>query len=101
MAREMPIAFYCDFHGHSKNKDVFMYGNTSETNPEDYRLFPYIMSRLNSFFSFASSKFAVQKSKASTARIAMWKELGIPCVYTIEASFFGPTVVHCLDLTQK
>lgn len=37
------------------------------------------------------TRFVVQKEKVSTARITMWKELNIPCVYTIEASFFGPS----------
>ncbi len=36
-------------------------------------------------------RFGVQKSRASTARIAMWKELAISAVYTIEASFLGPS----------
>jgi hypothetical protein len=90
-SRNYPLVLYCDFHGHSKQKNVFMYGNTDEEVPEQYRLFPYIMSKVNSSFSFKASKFSVQKSKASTARVAMWKELGIPTVYTIEASFFGPS----------
>ena len=85
-----PIAFYCDLHGHSKKKDVFVYGNTGEDLFE-YKIFPYILSKINSFFSFKSSKFSVNKSKASTARIAMWRELHIPTVYTIEASFYGPS----------
>lgn len=85
-----PIAFYCDLHGHSKKKDVFAYGNIGE-NPLEYRLFPYILSKINRYFSYKASRFSVSKSKASTARIAMWKELRIPAVYTIEASFFGPS----------
>eukprot|EP00826_Nyctotherus_ovalis_P049106 TRINITY_DN5872_c0_g2_i2.p1 TRINITY_DN5872_c0_g2~~TRINITY_DN5872_c0_g2_i2.p1 ORF type:complete len:288 (-),score=45.29 TRINITY_DN5872_c0_g2_i2:319-1182(-) len=89
-AKEYPLALYCDLHGHSKSKNVFMYGNTDEDNPEQFRAFPYIISRLNTHFSFGSCRFNVHKSKASTARIVMWKELGIPSVFTIEASFFGP-----------
>eukprot|EP00826_Nyctotherus_ovalis_P061082 TRINITY_DN8657_c0_g1_i3.p1 TRINITY_DN8657_c0_g1~~TRINITY_DN8657_c0_g1_i3.p1 ORF type:complete len:665 (+),score=135.81 TRINITY_DN8657_c0_g1_i3:800-2794(+) len=85
-----PILFYCDLHGHSKKKDVFAYGNIGE-NPLGYRLFPYILSKINRYFSYKASRFSVSKSKASTARIAMWKELRIPAVYTIEASFFGPS----------
>lgn len=87
----IPVAFYFDLHGHSKKKDVFAYGNTSEVSPEDYRLFPFVLSKLNNLFSYKSSKFSVNKSKASTARVAMWRELKIPTVYTIEASFYGAT----------
>lgn len=89
---EHPVEFYCDLHGHSKKKDVFAYGNTSSENIDEFRIYPYILSKLNPFFSYKSSRFVVQKSKASTARIAMWKELNIPTVYTIEASFFGPSM---------
>ena len=89
-AKSCPLILYCDFHGHSKSKNVFMYGNTSEDSPEQYRIFPYIMSKMCTHFSFKDSKFVVQKSKTSTARVVMWKELGISSVFTIEASFFGP-----------
>jgi hypothetical protein len=74
-----------------------MYGNTDSETPEEYRLFPFIMSKLCPFFSYQSSRFTVQKSKASTARITMWKELGIPSVHTIEASFMGPSIAENLE----
>jgi cytosolic carboxypeptidase protein 2/3 len=70
-----------------------MYGNTDEEEPEKYRIFPFILSKICHFFSYRSSKFSVQKSKSSTARITMWKELNIPNVFTIEASFLGPSIV--------
>eukprot|EP00826_Nyctotherus_ovalis_P049677 TRINITY_DN601_c0_g6_i1.p1 TRINITY_DN601_c0_g6~~TRINITY_DN601_c0_g6_i1.p1 ORF type:complete len:664 (-),score=128.42 TRINITY_DN601_c0_g6_i1:465-2456(-) len=85
-----PVALYCDLHGHSKKKDVFAYGNKGE-NIEEFTLFPYILSKVNPYFSYEESRFSVSKYKASTARIAMWKELHVPAVYTVEASFFGPT----------
>jgi hypothetical protein len=31
----------------------------------------------------------MHKSKEATARISMWKELKIPAIYTMEASFCG------------
>ena len=69
-----------------------MYGNGDLEDPSQARLFPFIMSKICPSFSFKSSKFGVQKSKASTARIAIWKEIGIPNVYTMEASFLGATI---------
>ena len=41
------------------------------------------------YFSFEYSRFANHKSKESTARVKMWRELKVPCVYTMEASFCG------------
>ena len=77
-------------HGHSRNKNVFMYGNNYNENPESTRLFPFIMSKLCDSFSYTASRFNVHKSKESTARVTMWRELKIPAVYTMEASFCGP-----------
>jgi hypothetical protein len=49
-----------------------------------------MLSKLNPYFLFESSRFGVQKSKAATARIALWKELkNIPTIYTLESSFAG------------
>lgn len=84
------VVFYCDFHGHSKNLGIFAYGNTDNDSPEKYRVFPYLLSELNRHFSYKKSRFVVQKSKNSTARIVMWKEFMVPNIFTIEASFFGP-----------
>lgn len=88
-ARERSLALYCDLHGHSRRKNIFMYGNHNASAPEQPRLFPFILSKLLSYFSFEASRFAVQRSKESTARITMWRELKIPAIYTMEASFCG------------
>ena len=52
-------------------------------------MFPYILSKLCDYFSFEQSRFSMHKSKEATARISMWKELKIPAIYTMEASFSG------------
>ena len=66
-----------------------MYGNNNDKVPHETRVFPYVLSKLCDFFSFESSRFSVHKSKEATARVSMWRELNIPCVYTMEASFSG------------
>jgi len=53
----------------------------------------FLLNRHGKFNKIINISFVVQKSKMSTARIAMWKELNCPCVYTLETSFFGPTTV--------
>jgi cytosolic carboxypeptidase protein 2/3 len=102
---------YCDLHGHSRNKNVFIYGNNYPENPESTRLFPYIMSRVCDSFAFDYSRFTVHSSKESTARVSMWRELKIPAVYTMEASFCGPdrgdlsglhyTSTHYMDIGRR
>ncbi len=41
------------------------------------------------FFIYKDSRFGSQKSKEATARVAMFNELKIPSIYTIESSFCG------------
>jgi len=77
-------------HGHSRKQNVFMYGCEKKDEPSLCRLFPYMLSKVNPYFLFESSRFGMQKSKAATARIALFKELKTtPCVYTMESSFAG------------
>lgn len=66
-----------------------MYGNTSVDGPEKYRLFPYIMSKLLDYFSYDYCRFSCHKSKESTARIALFRDLKITNIFTMEASFCG------------
>jgi hypothetical protein len=88
-SKEREIALYCDFHGHSRRKNIFMYGNNYSEKPDTTRVFPYILSKLCDYFSFEYCRFSMHKSKEATARIAMWKELKIPNIFTMEASFSG------------
>jgi cytosolic carboxypeptidase protein 2/3 len=87
---ERDLVLFCDLHGHSRKQNVFMYGCDYKENPQMCRVFPYMLEKLNPYFSFASSRFGVQKSKASTARVALFKELKTTaCIYTMESSFAG------------
>jgi len=53
-------------------------------------MFPLILSKLNPIFRFESCKFGVQKSKESTARVALYKELRtVPNIFTMESTFSG------------
>lgn len=81
---------FCDLHGHSRKNNVFAYGCQRETQPTACVIFPYMLSKLNPYFSFKNSRFGVQKSKASTARVALFKELkSLDCIYTLESTFSG------------
>ena len=46
---------------------------------------------MNDYFLFEYSRFGVQKSKESTARVALYKEFKntVPNIYTMESSFAG------------
>ncbi|KAM4734629.1 cytosolic carboxypeptidase 2 [Anableps anableps] len=92
---ETEIVLYCDFHGHNRKNNVFMYGCSGQGNNSikyQERVFPLMMSKnASNKFSFRSCNFRVQKSKEGTGRIVMWR-LGIKNSYTMEATFGGSTL---------
>ena len=87
--KEREVVLYCDLHGHSRKKNIFMYGNNTQEAPHATRLFPYLMSKLCDFFCFEDCRFSNGQSKEQTARVTMWRELQIPNVFTMESSFCG------------
>ncbi|XP_056137454.1 cytosolic carboxypeptidase 1 [Lampris incognitus] len=95
---------YCDYHGHSRKKNVFMYGcsvketvwqsNVSTTScdlHEDlgYRTLPKVLSQMAPAFSMSSCSFVVERSKESTARVVVWREIGVQRSYTMESTLCG------------
>ncbi|XP_066500022.1 cytosolic carboxypeptidase 1 isoform X2 [Hoplias malabaricus] len=98
-----PLVF-CDYHGHSRKKNVFMYGcsiketvwqtsvNTSSCDLQEdlgYRTLPKLLSQLAPAFSLASCSFVVERSKESTARVVVWREIGVQRSYTMESTLCG------------
>lgn len=122
---------YCDFHGHSRKKNVFMYGcstaatiaanssssgdvdsdlvdsvrervaelsgsdSTSSMDPSDidedpgYRTLPRVLHNIAPAFSLGSCSFIVEQSKESTARVVVWREIGVVRSYTMESTYSG------------
>ncbi|DAA17739.1 TPA: ATP/GTP binding protein-like 1 [Bos taurus] len=98
-----PMVF-CDFHGHSQKKNVFLYGcsiketlwqaeatvGTSNLSEDvSYRTLPKILDKLAPAFTMSSCSFLVEKSRASTARVVVWREMGVSRSYTMESSYCG------------
>ncbi|NXF54561.1 CBPC2 carboxypeptidase, partial [Oceanites oceanicus] len=93
---EREVVLYCDFHGHSRKNNVFMYGCDGGEAGTGLRLhqrvFPLMLSKNTpDKFSFPSCKFKVQKSKAGTGRVVMWR-MGVSNSYTMEVAFGGSTL---------
>jgi hypothetical protein len=78
-----------DLHGHSRKKNIFMFGNSTKGDRTKERIFPCLVDKNVDIFNFADCAFSVQAAKASTMRIALWKELEITNTFTLEASFCG------------
>lgn len=88
-AAKTPLEIICDFHGHSRKKNIFIFGCNSAKEPEACKLFPYILSKINPSFNFKDCRFGIQRAKEATLRVSLFKELRLPKVYTLEASFAG------------
>lgn len=86
---EWEVCLFVDLHGHSRKKNIFMYGNNIQTDWAGTRIFPFIMSKLLDYFSYNYSRFNYSKYKEATAWISLFKELKIPNIFTMEASFLG------------
>ncbi|KAJ3236489.1 Cytosolic carboxypeptidase 1 [Chytriomyces hyalinus] len=84
----------CDFHGHSRKKNVFLFGceNGVGVNEGIEKIIPSLMATLSPVFDANSCKYTVEKSKESTARIVMWREMGVVSSYTLESSYCGADV---------
>ncbi len=96
---EREVSLFCDIHGHSRKKNVFMYGCANPSGDFEgarvnnlIRIVPLLLSQRNRCFSYKDCTFLCEKEKESTARIVLFKELGIPLSYTLEASFFGALI---------
>ena len=94
--QDRDISMFYDFHGHSSQLNVFMYGCSYDYDEYEYlkknsliRITPLLLSRLNSNFSYKDCSFIMEKAKYTTARIVAFKELNIQNSYTIEGSYYG------------
>ena len=89
---ENQILAFIDMHGHSRKKNVFMYGPEFPIHDARYlkmRVIPKLMSEKSEMFRFFSCKFRSQRSKEKTARVVLWREFNIMSCFTLEASFQG------------
>ncbi|XP_062998243.1 cytosolic carboxypeptidase 4 [Elgaria multicarinata webbii] len=98
-----PVVF-CDYHGHSQRKNVFLYGcsiketlwqaghtvDTTVINEDvGYRTLAKILDKVAPAFLLGSCSFLVEKSRDSTARVAVWREMGVLRSYTMESTYCG------------
>ncbi|NWR58333.1 CBPC4 carboxypeptidase, partial [Bucorvus abyssinicus] len=96
-----PLVF-CDYHGHSQKKNVFLYGCSIKetlwqagcmvdtaviTEDVGYRTLPKILDKVAPAFVMSSCSFLVEKSRESTARVVVWKEMGVLRSYTMESTY--------------
>ncbi|XP_054947483.1 cytosolic carboxypeptidase 2 isoform X3 [Physeter macrocephalus] len=99
LLEEREVLLYCDFHGHSRKSNIFLYGCNNKDRKFwlHERVFPLMLSKnAPDKFSFHSCNFKVQKCKEGTGRVVMWR-MGILNSYTMESTFGGSTLGNKRD----
>lgn len=92
------VSIFFDLHGHSRKKDVFMYGNNDRLkgchirSPAERinnyeKLLPHLFAKACPQFAFAQCTYHIAGVKEGTARVVVWDELGVTLAYTVETSF--------------
>ena len=59
MKEEKNLVFFCDFHGHSRKKNIFMYGCSGKDPNRREMIFPLLMRNNCSVLSFKDCSFAI------------------------------------------
>ncbi|XP_011312334.1 cytosolic carboxypeptidase 1 isoform X1 [Fopius arisanus] len=93
---------FVDYHGHSTRKNVFLFGcsrsgswSTSDRalsatdQPVQCLMLPRLMQKTSVAFALSLCSFKVERNKESTARVTIWRQLGVTRSYTMETSFCG------------
>lgn len=87
------VVFFCDIHGHSRKKNVFMYGCDTKKRPNPRaRTFAKVYAAqetAKSYISFPDCSFKVSRDKETTARVVLANEAKLSWSFTLEASFSG------------
>ena len=97
------IELFCDFHAHSRSFNIFTYGceskkitipNSDSPGSENSiikcsgigeRIFPYLLSKLNPFFTYKECSFKIQgpKSKKANCGRVVVRKCGVLNTYTV------------------
>ncbi|KAL3668070.1 hypothetical protein V7S43_006935 [Phytophthora oleae] len=87
------VVFFCDMHGHSRKKNIFMYGCDTKRKPNPAaRAFAKLFATQQTakkYISLPDCSFKVSRDKETTARVVVASELKISWSFTLEASFCG------------
>ncbi|GFS06475.1 cytosolic carboxypeptidase 1 [Elysia marginata] len=105
MVNKTPMV-YCDYHGHSRRKNIFMYGcapsqswipndthnpccTGNKFNDASFKLLPRLLNTTCPSFSLKNCNYIVEKAKENTARVVVWRQLNVVRSYTMESSYCG------------
>ena len=99
MKEERDLVLYCDFHGHSRKKNCFMYG-CNKDNTKKEQIFPAIMKANCNTFSFKDCCFMIQKDREGASRV---KNIlfRLPSGKSLISQIAIPSKYHFVELIQE
>ncbi|XP_076336260.1 cytosolic carboxypeptidase 1-like isoform X6 [Tachypleus tridentatus] len=90
---------YCDYHGHSRRKNVFLYGcspsqswwSCDREKPDShcYESLPVLLHHMAPAFNLENCNFAVERNREGTGRVTVWRQFGVAMSYTMECTYGG------------
>ncbi|EUD65318.1 hypothetical protein C922_04261 [Plasmodium inui San Antonio 1] len=88
------IVFFCDFHGHSRKYNCFLFGNSDSRahlrgRKKLAEIFPEVLGASLPWFSLEDTKFKSDITNRGVARHVCGSEFAIDCSYTFEVSLIG------------
>ncbi|XP_014670329.1 PREDICTED: cytosolic carboxypeptidase 4-like isoform X2 [Priapulus caudatus] len=100
VASGKPPLVFCDYHGHSRKKNVFLFGCSGRDSWRDedaincaddksYLSLPVLLHQRAPSFNLGDCSFSIEDNKETTARVVMWREMGISRSYTMESTYCG------------
>ncbi|CRH03112.1 zinc-carboxypeptidase, putative [Plasmodium relictum] len=93
ISKSHKIVFFCDFHGHSRKYNCFLFGNSYTStyikNKKFAEIFPEIITESLPWFSLKDTKFKIENENRGIARYICGYEFNIDCSYTLEMSLIG------------
>ncbi|CAK0799793.1 unnamed protein product [Prorocentrum cordatum] len=88
LLEDRDVVLYIDIHGHSRKKNVFLYGNCDNTGISE-KIFPALLCKGSRCFNFDDCCFKIQRCKESSARVVAYREFSVVNSFTLEGSFCG------------
>ena len=80
---KLVMLIYCAF------KASYIFVMSSLISPCTFQTLPRILSQIAPAFSYANCSFVVEKAKEGTARVVVWREIGVNRCYTMESTYCG------------
>lgn len=89
------IFIFIDLHAHSKKYNCFFYANPIKDKTD--HIIVALMQKYCSLYSINDTTYRIRKEKENSARVVVWKDLGVRLSYTLEVGYGGISIGNLKD----